>query len=64
MRAEIEARVKAFRKALELAAGERAGESVPSLWRDDLKLFPLGCCELASQTLVQYLRGHDKKLFP
>ncbi|HGM6910042.1 hypothetical protein JY538_09715 [Serratia marcescens] len=60
MRAEIEARVKAFRRVLELAASE----SVPSLWRDDLKAFPIGCCELASQTLAQYLRDHDKKLFP
>ncbi|WP_323839649.1 hypothetical protein [Photorhabdus africana] len=64
MNAETRARVKAFRRALELAAGERSGEPVPSLWRDWLKSFPHGCCELASQALVQYLRDHDKKLFP
>lgn len=64
MREEIEARVKAFRQALELAARERAGEPILSGWRQLLKSFPSGCCELASQTLVQYLRDHDKKLFP
>ncbi len=30
MKAEIQARVKAFRRALELVARERAGEPVPS----------------------------------
>lgn len=45
-------------------AGERSGESIPACWRDDLKAFPRGCCELASQTLVKYLRDHDPKLFP
>ncbi len=55
MNAETWARVKAFRRALELAAGERSGEPVPSLWRDWLKPFPAGSCELASQSLVQYL---------
>ncbi|WP_199635068.1 hypothetical protein JEM67_00405 (plasmid) [Serratia sp. PAMC26656] len=64
MRAETEARVKAFRRALKLAAGERSGEPVPRLWRNDLKAFPRGCCELASQTLVRYLMDHDDKLFP
>lgn len=47
MNAETWARVKAFRRALELAAGERSGEPV-SLWRDWLKPFPAGSCELAS----------------
>ncbi|MCQ4034004.1 hypothetical protein FK513_30325, partial [Klebsiella pneumoniae] len=41
MNAETWARVKAFRRALELAAGERSGEPVPSLWRDWLKPFPV-----------------------
>lgn len=62
MRAEIEARVKAFRRALELAAGDRAGEPVPSIWHKELGSFPDGCCELASQTLVEYLKEHDDKL--
>ena len=48
MNAETWARVKAFRRALELAAGERSGDPVPSLWRDWLKPFPAGSCELAS----------------
>lgn len=53
MNADTRARVEAFRRALELAAVERSGEPVPSV-----------CCELASQTLVQYLMDHNEKLFP
>ncbi len=64
MNADTRARVEAFRRALELAAGERSGEPVPAVWRDFLKAFPDGCCELASQTLVQYLMDHNEKLFP
>ncbi len=64
MNADTRARVEAFRHALELAAYERSGEPVPSVWRDFLRAFPDGCCELASQTLVRYLRDHDDKLFP
>ena len=30
----------------------------------ELGSFPRGCCELPSQTLVQYLRDHNNKLFP
>ncbi|HHU6416510.1 TPA: hypothetical protein ACUI59_004754 [Klebsiella pneumoniae] len=37
MNADTRARVEAFRRALELAAGERASEPVAALWRDDLK---------------------------
>ncbi|EPB8478860.1 hypothetical protein ACRTIQ_004778 [Escherichia coli] len=64
MKADTLARVEAFRRALELAARERSGEPVPYVWCDVLKDFPDGCCELASQTLVQYLMDHDEKLFP
>lgn len=64
MRADTRAHVEAFRCALEMAARKRSGEPVPSVWRDCLKDFPRGCCELASQTLVQYLKDHNKKLFP
>ncbi|EPY4131041.1 hypothetical protein ACDK30_23180 [Klebsiella pneumoniae] len=64
MNADTRARVEAFRRALELAAYERSAEPVPSVWRDFIRAFPLGCCELASQTLVQYLMDHDEKLFP
>ncbi|MFU0872718.1 hypothetical protein [Kluyvera sichuanensis] len=64
MRAETEARVKAFRRALELAAGERSGERVPSVWRNCLKDFPDGCCELASQTLAAYLKEDGSNLHP
>lgn len=64
MRADTRARVEAFRCALELAARERAGESVPSVWRDVLKDFPAGCCELASQTLAQYLYEDGSNLHP
>lgn len=64
MRAEIENCVRAFRQALALAAGERAGEPEPRSWHNYLADFPAGCCELASQTLVKYLRDHDPNLFP
>ncbi|HGV9288046.1 TPA: hypothetical protein ACNOHR_005066 [Enterobacter hormaechei] len=64
MTPEIELRVQAFRRALELAAGERASEPVPFAWHKELGAFPLGCCELASQALVKYLKDHDKTLFP
>ena len=64
MNADTRARVEAFRRALELAAGERSAESVPSVWRDFLKAFPLGCCELASQTLAEYLTEDGSNLHP
>lgn len=52
--------VKAFRRALELAADEPE----LSAWRGHFGSFPDGCCEMASQTLVRYLMEHDVKLFP
>ncbi|QDL35661.1 hypothetical protein [Serratia liquefaciens] len=64
MRDDTRTQVKAFRRALELAAGERSGEPEPRSWHNYLADFPRGCCELASQTLVRYLRDHDDKLFP
>ena len=48
MTPETEARVKAFRQALERAVDE----PVLSTWSGYLKAFPRGCCELASQTLA------------
>lgn len=60
MTPETEARVKAFRQALEQAADE----PVLSTWRDYLKAFPRGCCELASQTLAQYLMEEGSNLHP
>lgn len=44
MTPEIKRQIHAFRQALELAARERSGEPVPSVWRDCLKDFPRGCC--------------------
>ena len=64
MTPETEARVQAFRRALELAAGERSGEPVPSAWHNCLKDFPHGCCELASQTLAKYLKEDGSNLRP
>ncbi|MGP8592072.1 hypothetical protein ACT2EB_18255 [Salmonella enterica subsp. enterica serovar Typhimurium] len=64
MNADTRARVEAFRRALELAAGERSAEPVPSVWRDCLRAFPLGCCELASQTLAEYLTEDGSNLHP
>ena len=64
MNADTRARVEAFRRALELAAYERSAEPVPSVWRDFLRAFPLGCCELASQTLAEYLKEDSSNLHP
>lgn len=64
MKADTRARVEAFRRALELAARDRSGEPVPVVWRDCLKAFPLGCCELASQTLAEYLTEEGSNLHP
>lgn len=64
MTPETKRRIQAFRQALELAAGERSSEPVPYIWRDCLKAFPSGCCELASQTLVEYLKERNENLFP
>ncbi|WEA51994.1 hypothetical protein PWO23_23965 (plasmid) [Serratia marcescens] len=64
MRDDTRTQVKAFRRALALAAGERSGEPEPRSWHNYLADFPAGCCELASQTLVKYLRDHDPNLFP
>lgn len=64
MNADTRARVEAFRRALELAAYERSAEPVPFVWRDLLKDFPDGCCELASQTLAEYLTEDGSNLHP
>lgn len=64
MNADTRARVEAFRRALELAAYERSAEPVPSVWRDFLGAFPRGCCELASQTLAEYLTEDGSNLHP
>lgn len=64
MNADTRARVEAFRRALDLAAYERSAEPVPSVWRDFLRAFPDGCCELASQTLAEYLKEDSSNLHP
>lgn len=64
MNADTRARVEAFRRALELAAYERSVEPVPFVWRDFLRAFPRGCCELASQTLAEYLTEDGSNLHP
>ncbi|WP_432735201.1 hypothetical protein [Cronobacter sakazakii] len=60
MNANTRARLEAFRRALELAAGEAS----LAAWRDVLKDFPAGCCELASQTLAEYLTEDGSNLHP
>ncbi|ENU4520075.1 hypothetical protein ACE4FG_004229 [Salmonella enterica] len=64
MNADTRARVEAFRRALELAAYDRSAEPVSAVWRDCLKDFPDGCCELASQTLAKYLTEDGSNLHP
>lgn len=60
MNADTWTRLEAFRRALELAAGEAS----LAAWRDVLKDFPAGCCELASQTLAEYLTEDGGNLPP
>lgn len=60
MRQERALRIRAFRKALELGANERAHEcSNFPRWYTDLRNFPRGSCELASNALAQYLMDNE-----
>ncbi|MCH9299917.1 MULTISPECIES: hypothetical protein [Pantoea] len=64
MRHETTLRIRAFRQALELAAAEqREGYRVLPRW-SELKDFPGGSCELASNFLARYLMDSDKGLHP
>ncbi|EPV5022005.1 hypothetical protein ACV6R0_004459 [Citrobacter freundii] len=60
MNADTRSRLEAFRRALEQAADEAS----LTAWRDVLKNFPAGCCELASQTLAEYLTENGSNLHP
>ncbi|MFK3662737.1 hypothetical protein ACI2I2_19855 [Scandinavium sp. NPDC088450] len=54
-------RIRAFRQALELGAGERANECRHfRRWKEELKNFPRGSCDLASNTLAQYLMATER----
>ncbi len=64
MREEIENCVRAFHQALKKAAQEQPEECRNGPRWCELKDFPAGSCDLASQTLVKYLRDHDPNLFP
>ncbi|RPH29636.1 hypothetical protein EHN07_05360 [Buttiauxella warmboldiae] len=68
MRQERTLRIRAFRRALELGAGERAEECRHfHRWKMELRNFPHGSCDLASNTLAQYLTdtegGHPCIIF-
>lgn len=53
MRQERVLRIKAFRRALELGGGERAdGCRHFPRWKTELRNFPHGSCDLASNTLL------------
>lgn len=64
MRYETTLRIRAFRQALELAAAECKEEyrKLPR-WLD-LRNFPRGSCDLASNFLAYYLMESDKGLHP
>lgn len=56
MNADTRARVEAFRRAPKPGAGERAdGCHHFPRWKEELRNFPHGSCDLASNTLAQYL---------
>lgn len=65
MREETRRLITAFRQALELAAGDRADEcrTLPR-WSKELKNFPHGSCDLASNFLAQYLKDRNSRLAP
>ncbi|MFN1149557.1 hypothetical protein [Serratia liquefaciens] len=63
MRETVLARVKAFRRALEMAR-DRSDECCDLPRGCELKHFPRGSCDLASHFLAQYLRDSDPTLLP
>lgn len=64
MRHETTLRIRAFRQALVLAAAEQREEyRVLPRW-NELKEFPGGSCDLASNFLARYLMDSDKGLHP
>lgn len=64
MRETVLARVKAFRRALEMAAREQSDEFRDLVRWCELSDFPHGSCDLASHFLAQYLRDSDPMLLP
>jgi len=64
MRQETTFRIRAFRQALELAAGETKAEYRNLPHWCDLENFPAGSCDLASNFLARYLIERDKGLYP
>lgn len=64
MRHETTLRIRAFRQALELAAAEQREECWELPRWSELKDFPRGKCELASNFLARYLMDSDKGLHP
>jgi len=64
MRHETTLRIRAFREALELAAAEQREEYRGLACWLDLKDFPGGSCDLASNFLARYLMDSDKGLHP
>lgn len=61
MRQERVLRIKAFRRALELGGGERAdGCRHFPRWKTELRNFPHGSCDLASNTLAYYLKERER----
>jgi len=64
MRHETTLRIRAFRQALELAAAEQREECRELPRWSELKDFPRGKCELASNFLARYLMDSDKGVHP
>ncbi|HHA2230706.1 TPA: hypothetical protein ACOEBZ_005075 [Enterobacter ludwigii] len=64
MTPEIRRRIHAFHNALVLAADTRSHECFRMGRFQELKAFPHGCCDLASNFLAQYLQDGDPSLKP
>jgi len=65
MNPAIKSRIQAFRRAMELSAGDEA-EACRDMerWEEELQKFPRDSCELASNFLAQYLKDGNDTLCP
>ncbi|UVV75372.1 hypothetical protein [Pantoea agglomerans] len=61
MRQETTFRIRVFRQALEEAAREQPEECRKGTRCGELKNFPTGSCDLASNCLAQYLKDCGEK---
>lgn len=64
MREETLLRIRAFRRAMEMAAASHPAECRDRCRWEELRNFPSGSCQLASDCLAEYLKSNDNALSP